>query len=81
MTLTITISPETQSILEQQAIAAGRDVPSYVLEAIHEKIAQRDESSADRRSYEEWSKEFQAWLATHQSRNPDFDDSRDSIYD
>jgi hypothetical protein len=31
-------------------------------------------------SPEEWSKEWRAWLASHTSRNPNFDDSRESIY-
>jgi hypothetical protein len=31
--------------------------------------------------YEEWRRAFHSWINSRRSRNPHFDDSRDSIYD
>jgi hypothetical protein len=79
MTIRISLKPEIQQALERQAVASGTDVSSYVARLVQEQIA--GEEGAVRRTGDDWSREFQAWLATHQSRNPHFDDSRESIYD
>jgi hypothetical protein len=39
------------------------------------------ESSVMTMPFEQWQMQFRRWLASHQSRNPQFDDSRESIYD
>ena len=81
MSITLPLTPEASAELEQRAAAAGTDVASYVLDAVREKLAEGDDVPGQQLSYDEWSGEFQKWLASHPSRNPHFDDSRDSIYD
>jgi hypothetical protein len=81
MTITISIPPNTQRELEQQALAAGTDVTSFVLGAVQEKLAEKNGDADTQRPYDEWSRDFHAWVAGQRSRNPGFDDSRDSIYD
>lgn len=80
MEITLTLSPETKAELEQLAAAAGTDVTSFILEAVQEKLDERNGPSSDVLPYEQWSSDFRCWIAGHRSQNPHFDDSRDSIY-
>ena len=81
MSITLPLTPEATAELQRRAAAEGIDVASYVLNAVREKLAEGDELPDQPLSYAEWSGEFRKWLASHPSRNPHFDDSRDSIYD
>ena len=81
MNLTVPVSPETQAELQRRAVAAGRDLTSYVAEALREHLAASDGADAQhRRTYDEWSRMFREWLGRQKSRNPSMDDSRESIY-
>ena len=81
MSITLPLTPEATAELQRRAAAAGTDVASYVLNAVREKLSEGEDVPDQQLSYDEWSGEFQKWLASHPSRNPNFDDSRDSIYD
>ena len=83
MSITLQLSPDKQSALERLAEAAGTDVSSYVLRVVQEEIDERDESeySPSKLSSEQRRARFHAWLKKQTSHNPNFDDSRESIYD
>jgi hypothetical protein len=81
MSITLPLTPEAAAELQRRAAAAGIDVTSFVLTAVQEKLAEGADVSAEIRSYDEWRTDFHRWVASHPSRNPHFDDSRDSIYD
>lgn len=79
MSITLQLSPDKQAALERLAAAAGTDVSNYVLSVVQEVVAETDRPR--KLSYERWRKKFRAWQAKQISRNPHFDDSRESIYD
>lgn len=81
MTVTLRLSPEKQAVLEQRASTAGTDLSSFLLRVIEENLEDQIGSSTDEMPFDQWNAEFKAWVAAHQSRNPDFDDSRESIYE
>ena len=81
MNISLPLSPEEQAELERCAAAAGRDLPAFILEAVQEKLEDRNGSSAEMVPYEQWRAGFRAWIVGHRSRNPQFDDSRGAIYD
>jgi hypothetical protein len=80
MSITLPLTPEAMTELERRAAAAGIDVTSFVLTAVQEKLAEREDAADQPLPYDEWSGEFHRWLSSHPSRNPHVDDSRDSIY-
>ena len=80
MSITLQLSPDKQAALERLAAAAGIDVSSYLRRVVEEELDE-PEDSPEHLSFEEWRARFRAWQATHISRNPHFDDSRESIYD
>jgi len=81
MNISLPLSPENLAELQRRAAAAGTDLPGFILEALQEKLSERNGSSAEILPYEQWHKEFRSWIAGQRSRNPKFDDSRESIYD
>lgn len=81
MSVILPLSPEATAELQRRAAAAGIDVASFILNAVQDKLADQDELPTEGLSYDQWSSDFHRWLASHPSRNPHFDDSRDSIYD
>jgi hypothetical protein len=82
MNITLQLSPADQAELEKRAAATGRDVGAYILDAVYQQLA-TDENGAAHETvpYAEWHRKFRDWIAGHRSRNPRFDDSRESIYD
>lgn len=80
MSITLTLAPEQQALLEQQAAAAGIDVTRFILDAVRERLEEQNGHPANEMTYEQWINDFRAWIARQKSRNPQFDDSRDSIY-
>lgn len=79
MNLTLRISAETEAKLLEQARRTGRSPEDLALEALQDRLSS-DATSAPLLSPEEWSRQFDAWVAGHRSRNPSFDDSRESVY-
>ena len=80
MNLVLHLETETEIRLKQQADLTGKKPEVLAIEAIEEKLAQRP-SSARQISVKEWIKRFDAWVASHPSRNQFVDDSRESIYE
>jgi hypothetical protein len=85
MSVTIPFPPEIEAKLRQRAAAAGKDVGSFVREAVEEKLAlpgRPDESNAA-----QWLAEFDAWMrgvaARESAYPPGFvaDDSRETVYE
>lgn len=82
MHITLALSSETQAELEKRAAAAGTDVGAYILDVVERQLESGDNGAAEPVvAYEEWRRDFHAWILSHRSRNPEFDDSRESIYD
>ncbi len=77
----LNLSAEKQAALEKRAAAAGMDVTSFVWTAIEDQVMERDAPTLADAPYEEWKREYDAFKATLKPRNPNFDDSRESIYD
>jgi predicted transcriptional regulator len=79
MTITLQLSPETESKLHELASQSGQTLEKY-LERLAEEAAARGTGRPAERSAEEWIAEFRAWAASHPSSGPIADDSRESIY-
>jgi hypothetical protein len=78
MTLTLQLTPETESKLRQWAVAMGQDPEAIALEALVEKLS--DEPAPLPQSTS--ATEFQTWQAAHPvSAAKTLDDSRESIYE
>lgn len=74
----LNLSPDRQLALENGAAAAGIDVSTFVWNAVKEKLEEPTLAGAP---FDVWKREYDAFKATLKSRNPSFDDSRESIYD
>lgn len=81
MTITVPLSPETESKLHERAAATGKDVPTLIREAVEEKLALKGEPSApSEMPYDRWKAAFDQWVASHRPVEHFVDDSRESIY-
>ena len=78
MTLTLHLSPETESRLIQWANLTGTNPETVALEALLEKLSDEPLALPQATS----ANEFQAWLVAHPvSAATTLDDSRESIYE
>jgi len=82
MTIELEFPPDVQSLLERQAASSGRNVASFVLDLVRERLA--DDSTngslgADV-SDAEWSARLHAWAESFPPVTHHVDDSRHSIY-
>lgn len=78
MTLTIELSPETESRLLEWAQATGCAPESLVVRVLQERLAIEPPSPAGVKALAE----FDAWLAAHPgSQTTSLDDSRERIYE
>jgi predicted transcriptional regulator len=78
MTLTLKLTPEIEAKLRELSLATGRLPEELALDAIEQNLVEEPNTPAI--PYEEWARLFDEWLKSHRSRNPNFDDSRESIY-
>jgi predicted transcriptional regulator len=78
MTLTLKLTPEIEAKLRELSLATGRLPEELALDAIEQNLVEEPSSPAI--PYEEWARLFDEWLSEQVSRNPNFDDSRESIY-
>jgi hypothetical protein len=78
MNIELTLSSLEQADLEQRAAAAGSDVPHFIQNLLRAQLDERTETVET--PYEEWQADFRSWIDSQRSRNPQFDDSRESIY-
>jgi hypothetical protein len=79
MTLTLNLTPETETRLRQQAELLGQDVSEFVLQAVSEKLADADQSRPID-DIDEWTRKLHAVIARHPKVTHFIDDSRESIY-
>jgi uncharacterized protein (DUF1778 family) len=77
----LNLSPENQAALEQGAAAAGTDLTTFIWDAVKDRLKERARPTLANAPYEIWKREFDTFIAAQKSHNPDFDDSRESIYD
>lgn len=80
MNINLSLSPHEQIELEQRAAAVGTDVSIFIQNLLRDQLNELNGSSAAEMSYEQWQKDFRSWIANQRSRNPRFDDSRESVY-
>lgn len=82
MTLQIPLSPEAEGKLREQAAAAGKDLATFVREAVEEMVDQGNGSRLGNGSLPpaKWSEEWHTWAAGHKRLDHVVDDSRESIY-
>jgi len=85
----INLPPEIESIAIRAAQQRGySDVAEFIAEAVRgasgdsmsEMPPAPAESSASGLSYSQWRERFDEFLASRRPANPNFDDSRESIY-
>ncbi|MCC7420388.1 MAG: hypothetical protein IT428_08915 [Planctomycetaceae bacterium] len=82
MTVTVELTPQQQTELERLAASSGVTISEFVRGLVEDQL-QGDEGTAAWHDlpYHQWRENFRAWLSSQQSRNPNVDDSRESIYD
>jgi hypothetical protein len=78
----IPLSKEVEAQLRERASATGQDLESFVLSALHSKLADEQVSNEQPSSEgKKWAAELDAWIASHPAISHFVDDSRESIYD
>lgn len=82
MTLQIPLSPETEAKLREQAEAAGKDLATFVREAVEEMVDHGNAESQGNGALapSKWSEEWHAWASSHRKLDSIADDSREQIY-
>lgn len=82
MTLQISLSPEVESRLREQAKAAGKDLATFVKEVVEELADRGNGSQVEGGSVppDKWTGEWHAWAAGHRRLDHVVDDSRENIY-
>ena len=81
MNLTLQLHGEMEAKLRQEAARTGKTPEGVAIEALEEKLASDAVEGRDANlSVEQWLTTFDDWISSHSSRNPDVDDSRESIY-
>ncbi len=80
MNLTLTLLPHQAAELQRRATAAGTDLQTFLMNLIAQAESVDEQPVADL-PYEHWRVLFREWLQGHRPRNPNLDDSRESIYD
>jgi hypothetical protein len=79
MNLVLHLTPETEVKLKERATLLGKRPEELALEALHDRL-NGEPVSAPTLPTDAWLREFDAWVNQQTSRNPHFDDSRESIY-
>lgn len=78
MTLTLNLTPEIEAKLRELSLSTGRKPEELALDTLQQNLI--EESSTPAISYEEWVRHFDEWVSEQRSRNPNVDDSRESMY-
>ncbi len=79
MHLTLRLTPELETELKAQAALTGKPPEELILEALRDKFAS-EPMPTTKLSTEEWRRQFESWVGSLESRNPNVDDSRESMY-
>ena len=81
MNLQVNLPKALEVALKAQATAAGKDVESFVLEALELALGQgTDGESTETLSHEQFRERLQQVIDLHPRGNASMDDSRESIY-
>jgi len=83
MSITLTLPPEVQSLVEQQAEKVGLSIEDYVVARLRGGLESRHETDQGERrrlSDEQWKARLKAWADSFPPCNHVVDDSRESIY-
>ena len=78
MTLQLSFSSETDAQLRPYAAAAGLDVAEFIIQAVEEKLSDRDSQPIAKGS--DWSRKLAAAIELHPIVKHIVDDSRETIY-
>jgi len=84
MSITIPFAPDMEAKLREQAAAAGKDVSSFVREAVEEKLFSMNIAE---KTPDQWALEFGAWMRAVAARSSSYppgfivNDDRESIYE
>lgn len=80
MTLQLTLPQDQQAELERRAAVAGIEPAEYVLQVVQERLKEPERTPRRKMPYKKWKRLFDKWVKSQVSHNPNFDDSRESIY-
>jgi hypothetical protein len=83
MTLTLELSPEREAALKARAQARGMSVEEWLLELTKQTRPGEARSLQDELAPEEWVRQFNAWVESHDRTSAPLSDdaiSRESIY-
>lgn len=85
MTIQIPISADTEAKLRKQAEAAGKDITSFVLEVLEDKL-DLEMHTINKDGHEDlpanqWIARLRRWTSSHRPLPYEADDSRESIYE
>ena len=86
----VTLPPDIEALAQQAARDSGYDnVADFVVEVVRQSAlgeslkreqGKSEETPAYKLPYPEWKNRFDEFLASRKSTNPNFDDSRESMY-
>ena len=79
MNLILNLPPETEAKLCEQAREMGKAPEDFALTVLQTSLAETAAANSTI-PVDEWLGKFDAWVTGHSSRNPQVDDSRESIY-
>ncbi len=79
MNLILNLPPETEARLRLVSVQSGKAPEALALEALDEKLC-GESGLKPTIPHDEWLRHFDAWVSSLTSRNPQVDDSRESIY-
>jgi plasmid stability protein len=81
-TLNLNLPEELDSKLQACAVDQGREVESVVLDILEKELQTTATKSVSKKMpYEEWKKEFDAWIKSRPKIDVVVDDSRETIYE
>ena len=81
-TLIVNLPEELDSKLQTRAADQGREIEKVVLEIIEKELERAPTTSAPKKMpYEEWKREFDAWIKSRPKIDVVVDDSRETIYE
>jgi plasmid stability protein len=80
MTVSINFPAEIEAALLRRAAAAGKDVETFVKEAVRDRLAEESPPTTKLASHAEFMAKLHEIINLHPISNGAVDDSRDSIY-
>jgi hypothetical protein len=78
MTISIALKPEVENRVRERAAQANVTVEAYIQHLAEQSVSASP--AAHELPYEEWVKQFRAWVASHEPGSGIVDDDRETIY-